>query len=68
MSCIFVGKFVSGFVDKSTEKLLSGILNIGDQILKINDRHVENCPLIEVHDIIDTQQRLKFLVYPAESH
>ena len=59
---------MSGFVDKSTEKLLSGILNIGDQILKINDRPVENCPLIEVHDIIDTQQRLKFLVYPAESH
>ncbi|XP_076436580.1 uncharacterized protein LOC143276079 [Babylonia areolata] len=62
------GKFVSGFVDRSTQKLLSGILHIGDQILRINDRSIDDCPLIEVHDIIDSQQRLKFLVLPTDSH
>ncbi|KAL8612177.1 hypothetical protein ACOMHN_018466 [Nucella lapillus] len=61
------GKFVSGFVDKSTQKLLSGILHISDQVLKINDQSIDDCPLIEVHDIIDSQQRLKFLVLPGDN-
>ncbi|KAK7505125.1 hypothetical protein BaRGS_00003695, partial [Batillaria attramentaria] len=61
------GIFVSGFVDNCTEKLLSGILSLGDQILKINEYSVQHSPLDHVHSIISSQQRLKFLVNPASS-
>ena len=57
---------MSGFVDKSREKLFSGILKIGDCVIEINDESVEDCDVDKVHKIIDKQRCLKLRVFPAQ--
>ncbi|PVD21895.1 hypothetical protein C0Q70_17698 [Pomacea canaliculata] len=60
------GIFVSGFTDNSLEKHLAGVLSVGDQIIKVNERFIRATSLDCIHNMIMGQQRIKLLTFPMQ--
>ncbi|XP_050414655.1 uncharacterized protein KIAA1614 [Patella vulgata] len=61
------GIFVSRFSDVSLEKLFAGLMNVGDEILEINQRPVRDLSLDDAYELMAARNKLVLKVFPLSS-
>lgn len=64
MSLILQGVYVSRMKDEDTKGLLSGLVEIGDQILAIDDVNVKDLSILEVNHLMTNKNSLRLHVKP----
>ncbi|XP_064616841.1 rho GTPase-activating protein syd-1-like [Liolophura sinensis] len=57
--------FVTRFSDGHPEKLFAGLLNVGDEILEINDSSVKNLSLDEVYNLMGSTDTMVLRTVPV---
>ena len=58
------GIFVCKIVDKKTEKFLSGLLHVGDEILEVNGSSINEKSLAHIQKLIKNVDKLQLTILP----
>ena len=58
------GIFVCKIVDKKTEKFLSGLLHVGDEILEVNGSNINEKSLAYIQKLIKNVDKLQLTILP----
>ena len=59
--------YISSLSDSYPDKMFSGLMKTGDEILEINQRKVKELTLDQIYDLILENNRLVILIKPSNS-
>ncbi|ESP05002.1 hypothetical protein LOTGIDRAFT_109768, partial [Lottia gigantea] len=61
------GIFISRFSDESLEKLFSGLMSVGDEVIEINQRPIRDLSLDDVYGLMADKSKLVLRIFPIAS-